>query len=97
MSNSFKPHFNGPTLSVVRPKQLHAYELYNEADIDAFNRSIKLNAQIDELKLENATLKLDNEQLLRCCKVQGAGSRRFRKHMRVRKGTASRRRHKNRK
>ena len=93
MSNSFKPRFNGPTLSVVRPKQ---YDLYNETDVDTFNKLKEMNDQIDALKLENATLKLENEQLIHCCKGQGAGSRRFRKHMHVRKGTASRRRHKNR-
>jgi hypothetical protein len=88
MSTPIKPHFNGPILSVVRPKK--QYDLYNEADVDTFHK-------LKELSDEIANLKLENEQLLRCCKGQGAGSRRFRKHMRVRKGTASRRRHKNRK
>jgi hypothetical protein len=87
MSTPIKPHLIGPILNVLRPKQ---YALYNEADVATFNKLEEMNAQIDALKLEN-------EQLLHCCKGQGAGSRRFRKHMRVRKGTASRRRHKNRK
>jgi len=48
MKLAFKPHFNGPTLSVVRPKQ---YDLYNETDVDTFNKLIEMNAQIDALKL----------------------------------------------
>lgn len=77
----YKPRFSGPKHQVVKPKE---YELYNERDVDTIIELKKLNDQIDALNQEN-------EQLLLCCKGQGAGSRRFRKHARVRKGTALRR------
>ena len=77
----YKPRISGPKLQVVKPKE---YELYNERDVDTIIELKKLNDQIDALNQEN-------EQLLLCCKGQGAGSRRFRKHARVRKGTALRR------
>lgn len=83
----YKPRFSGPIHQVVKPKE---YELYSERDVDTFIELKRLNDQIDALKQEN-------EQLLLCCKGQGAGSRRFRKHARVRKGTAYRKRRKNRK
>ena len=107
----YKPRFSGPIHQVVKPKEYKLYS-ESDVDtfvklkklndqIDALkleNEQLQLLRNLnDQLNDQNDALKLENEQLLICCKGQGAGSRRFRKHARVRKGTAYRKRRKNRK
>jgi hypothetical protein len=60
----------------------------------------KIPSALEKLQEQYATLALENEQLFECCKQKKGGSRRFRKHKRrsaARRGTASRRKYKNRK
>lgn len=61
---------------------------------------VKIPSALEKLQSQYDTLVIENEQLFQCCKQKSnGGSRRFRKHKRsaARRGTASRRKYKNRK
>lgn len=61
---------------------------------------VTIPSALEKLQAQYDTLVIENNQLFECCKQKGGGSRRFRKHKRSaarRRGTASRRRYKNRK
>jgi hypothetical protein len=61
---------------------------------------VMIPSALERLQAQYDTLVIENEQLFDCCKRKEGGSRRFRKHKRSaarRRGTASRRRYKNRK